>query len=134
AIFKADKKSISSDEISALVDIVVDKYRDVYINIAEKSEQIKQTIEQEGKKFAKTLTNGVKEFNKILEAGHVNGAQAMTLFTTYGFPLELTLELALERGVSVDVEGFDKEMKKHQELSRKGAEQKFKGGLADTSE
>lgn len=82
-----------------------------------------QTIKEEEDKFRLTLTKGLKEFEKH---------SPFILFTTYGFPIELTEEIAQQRGIKVDREAFDKEMQKHKETSRAGAEQKFKGGLADT--
>lgn len=89
-------------------------------------ESVKSIIREEMEKFKKTIDRGMKEFEK--------GADPFVLFTTYGFPIELTAELAKEKGKSVDIEKFKMEMKKHQELSRVGAEQKFRGGLADESE
>ena len=76
----------------------------------------------------------MKEFKKVAKAGHIGSNDAFLLFTTYGFPFEMTLELAHERGIDVDEDGFAAAMKKHRELSRAGGEQKFKGGLADQSE
>lgn len=83
-------------------------------------------IKAEESKFRETLKIGLKEFEK--------GMDAFTLFSSYGFPLELTLELAKEKGIEVDTKEFDIKFKEHQDLSRSGAEKKFKGGLADTSE
>src|SRR5262249_38521536 len=74
-----------------------------------------------------------REFEKVAKAGHISGADAMTLFTTHGFPFEMTVELGKERGIDIDAEGFKAEMRKHQALSRTGSGQKFKGGLADHS-
>ncbi|HEV3245124.1 MAG TPA: alanine--tRNA ligase [Candidatus Paceibacterota bacterium] len=116
--------------------IVIEKYKQAYPELAseETYRAITDEIWKEEKQFAKTLTVGLKEFEKIAAAGRIDASDAFTLFTTYGFPFEMTLELAAERGIDVDVGGFKREMKKHQELSRAGSEQKFKGGLADTSE
>jgi alanyl-tRNA synthetase len=90
-------------------------------------------IKNEEIKFRETLAHGLKEFSK-LAAKNISGHDAFSLFSSYGFPLELTLELAKEKGISVDVDGFNVEFKKHQDLSRSGAEQKFKGGLADAND
>ena len=90
------------------------------------SESVKNVIREEMERFKKTIGRGMKEFEK--------GADPFVLFTSYGFPIELTAELAKEKGANIDIEKFKMEMKKHQELSRVGAEQKFKGGLADESE
>ncbi|MEK9154382.1 MAG: alanine--tRNA ligase [Patescibacteria group bacterium] len=92
------------------------------------------TIWKEEKQFAHTLDRGMKEFEKAAASGHISGQTALTLFTTHGFPFEMTMEIAKEREIDVDEEGFKREMRKHQETSRAGIEQKFKGGLADTSE
>jgi alanyl-tRNA synthetase len=93
-----------------------------------------EEIVKEEEKFGKTLERGLKEFEKLSNKGNISGEDAFVLFTTHGFPLELTLELAQEKNIKVNEEDFNKRIKEHQELSRKGAEQKFKGGLADTSE
>jgi alanyl-tRNA synthetase len=83
-------------------------------------------IEKEETKFKETLEKGLKEFN--------NGVDPFTLFTSYGFPIELTIELAKEKGQKIDMEEFNRKMKSHQEISKIGADQKFKGGLAGTGE
>lgn len=116
--------------------IVMEKYGAAYPELAGEDayEMITSEIWKEEKQFGHTLEVGLKEFEKIATSGRIEAPQAFTLFTTYGFPFEMTLELAKERGIDVDVEGFRREMKKHQELSRAGSEQKFKGGLADHSE
>jgi len=75
----------------------------------------------------------MKEFEKVSSGDAISGHDAFVLFTSYGFPIELTQELAKERGVEVDIESFTQEMNAHRESSRAGAEQKFKGGLSDTS-
>ena len=93
------------------------------INIDDLSDE--KVIQEEVNKFKETLGKGLKEFEK--------GTDAFTLFSSYGFPLELTLELAREKGKEVNVKDFEEKFKKHQELSRSGAEQKFKGGLADAN-
>ena len=126
AIVNANKIKLQEFSLKNIVDIVVDNYKHTYPVLSEKSDHIKNEINSEEEKFRKTLEKGLKEFEK--------GTDAFTLFSSYGFPLELTLELAKEKGLSVDVDKFNEEFKKHQDLSRSGAEQKFKGGLADTSE
>lgn len=115
--------------------ILVEKYKQAYSELdgEEAYEAITSEIWKEEVQFAHTLEKGLKEFTKMAD-GPISGEQAYTLFTTYGFPFEMTKELAVERGVSVDEQGFQSFMKKHQEQSRAGAEQKFKGGLADHSE
>lgn len=112
----------------------VERYKGAYTELQgeEPFQLIKNTIWEEEKQFAKTLSLGMKEFEKI--EGNISGEQAFILFTTYGFPFEMTQELASERSLSVDESAFKELMKKHSETSRAGSEQKFKGGLADTSE
>jgi alanyl-tRNA synthetase len=115
---------------------IIEKYKQAYTELEseEAYEHITREIWKEELQFARTLESGMREFEKVAEGGYVSGAQASTLFTTHGFPFEMTKELAKERSIDVDEEGFKAEMKKHSELSRSGSEQKFKGGLADTSE
>jgi alanyl-tRNA synthetase len=115
--------------------IVMEKYKQAYPELdgEEVFERITNEIWQEEVQFAKTLEQGMREFNKMA-SGALSAEQAYTLFTTYGFPFEMTLELAKERDIEVDTPGFKELMKKHQDMSRAGAEQKFRGGLADTAE
>lgn len=116
--------------------IVIEKYKHAYPELdgEDAYEMITEEIWKEEKQFGHALENGLKEFEKIAAHGTLSGTQAYILFTTYGFPFEMTQELASERGIAVDAAEFQSEMKKHSELSRAGSEQKFKGGLADTSE
>ncbi len=118
----------------ALIDAVAQKYEGVYENIAANLPQIKNEIKGEEEKFRKTLENGLKEFERFAAIGSITGANASMLYQSFGFPFEITVELADERGITVDETGYKEEMKKHQDLSRSGSEQKFKGGLADHSE
>jgi len=131
-----DKSGDDSESILArAATILIEKYKMAYSELDGESafQEIIQAITQEEIRFAQTLVNGMKEFEKIAQSGKVDALEAYTLFTTYGFPFEMTAELAIERGLAVDSEGFAREMKKHQDLSRAGSEQKFKGGLADHS-
>lgn len=126
AIINANKIGLPDYGLSEIVYLFFLIYKDSYPILTEKLDYIKNEISQEEIKFKKTLEKGLKEFEK--------GADAFTLFSSYGFPLEITLELAKEKGLAIDVKSFEEEFKKHQDLSRAGAEKKFKGGLADTSE
>ncbi|MDP3996618.1 MAG: alanine--tRNA ligase [bacterium] len=119
--------------LSALVPSMVTAYGETYPTLQGKQEFIQTEFRKEEERFRKTLEAGLKEFKK-LESPVISGTDAFTLFSTYGFPIDMTVELAGEEGKKVDKEGFLKEFQKHQEISRKGAEKKFKGGLADTSE
>jgi alanyl-tRNA synthetase len=135
AVFNADTKSISGESVDAIVGAVVSTYKDTYSNIATQGETIAKEIYKEAEKFSKALSHGLNEFEKIArKGGDISGADAFTLFSSYGFPIDLTVELAKAKGIAVDRASFDAEFKKHQDLSRAGAEQKFKGGLGDTSE
>jgi alanyl-tRNA synthetase len=90
-------------------------------------------IAKEANKFAKALDQGLKEFEKIAKS-NISATDAFMLFSSYGFPIDMTVELAKTKGLKVDLDGFHNEFRKHQDLSRAGAEHKFKGGLGDTSE
>jgi alanyl-tRNA synthetase len=139
AVFNTDTKKLSRESITLLVDAVVNTYSDVYENLLEKREFIVDTLFKESEKFAETLTEGTREIEKVFQkmdrggTTHISGAECARLYQSYGFPIELTQELAREHDFTVDTKGFFEEMKKHQELSRVGSEQKFKGGLADAS-
>jgi alanyl-tRNA synthetase len=123
-----------SNGFNALIDEIASLYKGVYENIEANLPQIKSEIVGEEEKFRKTLENGMRQFEKFAETGSISGADASMLYQSFGFPFEITKELADERGVEVDEVGYKAEQKKHQDLSRSGSEQKFKGGLADHSE
>ena len=135
-----NKLQISLDELSTLIDINVDNLKEMYPALEANKETIKNVILEEKDKFVKTLEKGEKEFAKevgqVKEQGEniVPGKVVFRLYDTYGFPPEVTEELATENGMRIDKEGFDKLFKEHQEKSRAGSEQKFKGGLASTGE
>ena len=115
-------------------------YEDVYPELKANRDFILREIEAEEEKFLGTLGKGEHEFEKMLpnllkgNAKIIPGRLAFKLYDTFGFPVEITEELAAENGLTVDKEGFDKEFKKHQEKSKAGADRIFKGGLADHSE
>jgi alanyl-tRNA synthetase len=106
---------------------VIEIYKDVYPEVKSKEADVLTVIQKEEEKFEKTLNQGLKQFEKIAAQGDIGGQEAFHLFDTYGFPLELTEELAKERGLKVDKKGFEEAFKKHQEISRAGAESKFGG-------
>jgi alanyl-tRNA synthetase len=143
---------------SGVASVVIDEYGSYYTDMEEKREMIIAEISKEEDRFRKTLINGIKEFNEIVSAKKssgqlltsfehekqkklldssnqkIRGDVAFKLFATFGFPVEMTVEMAEENGLTVDMTGFREELKKHQELSRTASAGKFKGGLADTSE
>ena len=117
--------------------IILDKYAKYYHELVDNKEVVLEVLTNEKNKFNRTLEKGLKEFERItknITDGKLNKDLAFKLYDTYCFPIELTVELASELGIEVDVEGFNEKFKAHQELSRAGAEQKFKGGLASTGE
>ncbi len=135
-----NKLQINLDEISTLVDINVENLKEMYPDLAKNEELIKNVIIEEKNKFVKTLAHGEKEFekemNKAKEQGKnkIDGKVVFKLYDTYGFPPEVTSELAQENDMTVDMKEFDELFKAHQEKSRMGSEQKFKGGLAEQNE
>ena len=123
---------INSNFEELLANKIIDKYAKYYSELSNK-DTIIEVLRNEKVKFSRTLEKGLKEFEKVSNKD-IDGVTAFHLFDTYGFPLELTEELALEKGIKVDVEGFNKKFKEHQELSRTASAGKFKGGLAGNSE
>lgn len=118
-----------------LVDLIVLKYGEIYPNILSKKEEIKEVMRKEEEKFEKTLEKGLSVIEKMLkEKNELSGEEVFDLYQSYGFPLELTEEIASEKGVRIDAEGFKKSLEKHQELSRSGAEKKFGGVGKDAGE
>ncbi len=140
AIRHGKKIGIESNFLSKLARVVLDLYGEPYPELLEHKDFIFDELGKEEEKFSKTITNGEKEFEKMLpnllkgNSRVIGGRIAFKLYDTYGFPIELTEELAKEHGFTVDKEGFKAAFEKHQEISRAGAEQQFKGGLADHSE
>ena len=116
----------------------VSKYADVYPELKANSAHIFEELEKEENKFSKTLQQGIKEFEKAVSAlpagGTIDGVTAFHLYDTYGFPVEITGEMAREKGLTVDVKGYEEAFAEHQAKSRAGSEQKFACGLADHKE
>ncbi len=112
---------------------VIEIYKDIYPEPKSKEADISTVIQKEGEKFEKTLSQGLKQFEKIASQGDISGADAFHLFDTYGFPLELTEELAREKKLKVDKKGFEEAFKKHREISRAGVEKKFGGVGKETT-
>jgi len=128
--------NVEHNAIKELAVVVIDKYSEDYFILANKKEFILSELGKEAAAFSKTLSRGLKELLKVIKENNtttLSGDIAFKLYDTYGFPLEITIELCHEKGITVDVDGFNQRFKHHQELSRLGAEQKFKGGLADNS-
>ncbi len=153
----ADKIDVPAGNFATLASSVIDTYLNQYQYLKEKESEIIEAISHEEEQFRKTLATGLKQFNKVSLQIHlksqegsggkvidtkqvpttikaIDANKAFILYTTYGFPIELTEEIAKEKGLVVDRKGFDLLMQEHRDKSRSGAEQKFKGGLADNSE
>ncbi len=133
-----NKLQIDLNSLKELIDIYVENLGEMYPELVKNKEIIEQVIVEEKDKFVKTLAKGEKEFEKAI--GKLEGTKIIPgqvvfrLYDTYGFPPEVTKELAEENGYEIDMNEFNELFKKHQEKSRAGSEQKFKGGLAETTE
>lgn len=140
AVRHGRKLGIDGKFLGELAVIVLELYGAPYPELIEHKSFILDELAAEEAKFSETLQKGEREFEKMLpnlmkgSSRVINGRIAFKLYDTYGFPIELTKELAAEHGFTVDEAGFDAAFQKHQETSRAGAEQQFKGGLADHSE
>lgn len=145
AIRFADQLGVTDDFAGEIVDSIIIAYENGYPELTEKRSFIVEAVVKEEAKFRKTLSRGLKEFNKIIKGFEVakeksgkiitelSGKHAFKLYDTYGFPIEVTQDVAKDHGLAVDISGFEELLKKHQETSRQSAEKKFKGGLADDS-
>lgn len=135
-----------------IIDIIVNQFENYYPEVKRNEEVVKTVFADEKNKFNKTLENGLREFDKIIAGFNrkeeflrrtdpnavvervITGKAAFNLYETYGFPIEMTEEIARERGIRVDTSNFKELFREHQEKSKQGSEQKFKGGLSDASE
>ena len=133
-----NKLQIDLNELVTLVDVNIKTLNEMYPELEKNKETIKSVIIEEKDKFVKTLLNGEREFqkeiNKLNGSKLISGQVVFKLYDTYGFPPEVTKELAKENGYEVDLKEFEELFKKHQEKSRAGSEAKFKGGLAEQTE
>ena len=127
---------INSNWESEIAKNIIDEYKKYYSELSTNENVVMEVLKNEKIKFSRTLEKGLREFEKIvknLNENEINKDLAFKLYDTYGFPIELTLELAKERGLTVDEKGFYEKFKAHQELSRTASAGKFKGGLAGNS-
>jgi alanyl-tRNA synthetase len=139
AVRYADQLGMREAKLSTLVDPAVEPYKDAYPETYKVREMIKQEINKEEEKFRKTLRDGLRQFEKLCavekpEGKILAGNDVFDLYQSYGFPIELTRELAQEKGFAIDEEGYKIHLAQHQELSRTASAGTFKGGLADASE
>ncbi|MBI5254531.1 alanine--tRNA ligase, partial [Candidatus Falkowbacteria bacterium] len=134
AIRYGKQLGINENFTAQIAKVVVKQMKKVYPELKKNRDFIVDQLNKEEEKFAQTLEKGTREFNRMAQNKKISGRNAFVLFSTYGFPLEMTEELAREAGANVDREEFDAEFKKHQELSKTASAGMFKGGLADSSE
>lgn len=132
------KAGIHANHLRELSEVIVEQYGPVYPELGENREFILEQLQKEYHLFSRTLDEGLKKADKFLdgikEGGVLSGELAFKLYDTYGFPIEFTLEMASERGIQVDMDGFRNKYDEHQNKSRQGAAGKFAGGLADHNE
>ena len=140
AVRHGRKLGIDTDFLAVPAQIVIDMYRGPYPEMGRNATVILEELRKEEERFRLTLTKGLQEFEKLVPnllknpQKTIPGRVVFRLYDTFGFPAEMTAELAAEHGMTIDREGFEAAFKKHQELSKQGAEKAFKGGLADHSE
>lgn len=137
AVRYALRLGIPEQSLQHIARAVIAQYKSVYPEIGRNEARIITELNLEEERFSRTIRQGLKEFEKLqqrLTGKMIDGVSAFHLYDTFGFPIEFTLELAHENGLEVDTKGFEEAFKKHQEVSGAGAEQRFKGGLADNGE
>lgn len=133
----ARQLGIEPQKLSNIARLYVEQYKSVYDELERNSAKIYEELSKEIDKFAKTLEDGIKQLDKVLQfvkGDTLNGKTAFRLYDTYGFPIEMTVEICREKGFAVDIDGYKTAQEEHIKKSQQGAEQKFKGGLADSSE
>ncbi len=135
-----NKLQIDLNELPNLIELNIETLKEMYPELQDHKQEIKDVIVAEKDKFMKTLNNGEREFNKVINRlknqgiNKIDGKTIFNLYETYGFPPEVTKDLATENGFEADLSKFDELFKEHQEKSRMGSDQKFKGGLAEQNE
>jgi len=137
AIRYAMQLGMPQDSLCSVAEAVVARYGRVYPELEQSRAKITEELSREEARFQRTLKNGMREFERVKESVNgstIDGVTAFHLYDTYGFPIEFTQEMAAENGLSVDVAGFGEAFAEHQRKSQAGAEQRFKGGLADTGD
>jgi len=132
AVRNAELLGMSGGALVEVARVVINDYGVLYKNLYEKGEQIQETIKKEEEKFRQTLERGLKQLEKLGQ--NISGKDAFDLYQSYGFPIEMTTEIAGGNGGSVDLKSFEEEFKKHSELSSSASVGKFKGGLSGTGE
>ncbi len=135
AIHSADRLDVDQGFMETLAEIVIDMFKDLYGEVERNKEFIMNNLTAEEAKFRKTLTKAIRRFERIYnETGTITGEDAFLLFTSFGLPLEMTRDLAEEKGIQIDMDEFTKQFEEHREISRTATQGKFKGGLSEHSE
>ncbi|MGN0786051.1 MAG: alanine--tRNA ligase [Christensenellales bacterium] len=137
ALRYAMQLGMGENSLGRIAEVVIADYGVVYPELKENAKHIVMELDAEEARFQRTLVNGMREFERIkgkFENGVIDGKNAFRLFDTFGFPIEFTEEMAKENGLTVDTEGFKAAFEEHQQKSKAGAEQKFKGGLAEATD
>ncbi|PKM41554.1 MAG: alanine--tRNA ligase [Firmicutes bacterium HGW-Firmicutes-9] len=137
AIRFAMQLGIPEGSLTKVAEAVIDQYGEFYQELSVNRAKILDELTKEEQRFEHALKKGIREFERLvsgLNGSTIDGVSAFHLYDTFGFPIELTQELAAERNLAVDLDGFNEAFKAHQELSHAGAEQRFQGGLADHTE
>ena len=137
ALRYAMQLGMPENSLGKIAEVVIEDYGNVYPELEENRKHIVMELDAEEARFQRTLTNGMREYERIkgkFENGVIDGKNAFRLFDTFGFPIEFTEEMAHENGLTVDVDGFHAAFEEHQQKSKAGAEQKFKGGLAEATD
>ena len=124
---------INSNWEAQIAELILSKYSTYYKELVDNKDVVLEVLKNEKEKFNRTLEKGLREFEKVSDKD-IDGTTAFHLFDTFGFPIELTEELALEKGLKVDIDGFNAKFKEHQELSRTASQGQFKGGLGGNGE
>ena len=127
---------INSDWEQIIAKEIISKYTRYYNEVEQNQDIVLEVLKNEKIKFNRTLEKGLREFEKVVSSNvsKIDAQTAFRLYDTYGFPIELTIELANEKNIEVDEEGFKEKFREHQEKSRLGSSEKFKGGLASTGD
>ncbi|MSR78767.1 MAG: alanine--tRNA ligase [Candidatus Taylorbacteria bacterium] len=135
AILHLDKLHIEGNQLHIPLNSIIEAYKLHYPGLISNRDIVEQALNQEEQQFRKTLTAGLREFEKISEGKkEVSGQDSFGLYSSHGLPIDMIIDLAREKGIRVDIEGFNRNFEGHKELSRAGSEKKFKGGLSDTGE
>lgn len=140
AIRHGKKIGIEQDFLADLAEVIIDQYQEAYPELEKSRDEILKAVREEEERFSKTLAQGLREFEKLVSQlreegrGQIEGKEAFHLYDTYGFPIEMTKDLADENELQVDLQGFEKAYEEHQEKSRTASAGQFAGGLADHSD